>query len=235
MDGVQKNIKGILFDVDGTLYHQKPLRIIMAALLGFYLLRKPSRFVRTLKVVTRYRKAQEILRKSKTRQKQCHVRQLALTAEATGEDADFISEVVGEWFEKRPLPFISLFRRRGLEQAMRAWQKNGLRLGAYSDYPLVEKIRVLGLSNYLTTMVSPQHPDIEGFKPNTNGFEVAAREMGLPPSDILYVGDRPEVDGCGALLAGMHVIILRGRLSGPLQDYDSCHSFSKLMQMVSLG
>ncbi len=34
---------------------------------------------------------------------------------------------------------------------------------------------------------------------------VAAEKMKLQPSEILYIGDREEVDGVGATNAGMHV------------------------------
>lgn len=231
----ETRIKGILFDVDGTLYHQTPLRLIMMGLLVLCHLNKPTALKRKLKIIVQYRRAQEVLRKAAKRQKQCHLKQLALTVEATGETSAFVSEVVTEWFEQRPLPFITLCRRRGMERAMDTWQKNGLRLGIYSDYPAIHKINALGIAKYISILVSPEHPEIEGFKPNSNGFTIAAREIGLNPAQMLYVGDRPEVDGQGAVEAGMQVVILRGRFARSIKDYAFCRSFSNLMNRIPLG
>jgi len=46
-------------------------------------------------------------------------------------------------------------------------------------------------------------------KPNPRGFEVAAAKMGLIPEQVVYVGDREDVDAVGALNAGMTPIILK--------------------------
>lgn len=225
-------IKGILFDVDGTLYHQTPLRVFMTFLLIFTNIHSPKELVRKVKVIIQYRKSQEILRKSPLMLKKSLQDQLLLTTEATGEPLSYVSDVIDEWFEKRPLPFIRLCRRRGMEHAFEIWHKMGLKLGIYSDYPVrKDKLHAFGIHRFITTIVSASDSEIYGFKPKTNGFAVAAKKMGAKPSEILYVGDRPEVDGAGAFEAGMQVVILKGiTKKRTVCHYPSFSSFRGLLK-----
>lgn len=226
------NIKGILLDVDGTLYHQLPLRIIIAIFIVFLNLYKPKELLRKLKVIIQYRKSQELMR-TEGIQKECYNMQIFQTAKSTGENPSYVKEVIEEWFEKRPLPFIPLCRRRGMKKALDRWYKNGIKLGVFSDYPVEGKLRVLGISRFITTTVSSSDHEVNGFKPNTNGFALSAMKMGMDPSEILYVGDREEVDGIGAAKAGMQVIILKSTLrKGTNCNYASVRSFHDLMKIV---
>ena len=64
-------------------------------------------------------------------------------------------------------------------------------------------------------------------------LHVAARKMGIDPSEILYVGDREEVDGIGASNAGMQVVILKSTLRKRANcNYASFRSFHDLMKIV---
>lgn len=231
-DIVFSNIRGILFDVDGTLYHQFPLRVIIAFLVVISNLFSPKELIRKVKVIIKYRKSQELMR-TENSQKECYKGQIMHTAEKTREHPSYISDVIEEWFEKRPLPFIHLCRRRGMKKALDRWYKNGIKLGVFSDYPVEGKLNALGISRFITTTVSSSDTDVHGFKPNTNGFAVAARKMGMDPSAILYVGDRSEVDGIGASNAGMQVVILKSTLRKRTNcNYTSVRSFHDLMKIV---
>ena len=55
-------IKGVLFDLDGTLYRQTPMRALMAAELAMLPLSGPRKAPRRLKALQAYRAAQERLR-----------------------------------------------------------------------------------------------------------------------------------------------------------------------------
>jgi FMN phosphatase YigB (HAD superfamily) len=57
-------------------------------------------------------------------------------------------------------------------------------------------------------------PAINAFKPHPRGFEEACARLGLEPSEVLYVGDRAEVDGVGARAAGMRCAIVSGGKHG---------------------
>ena len=205
------NIKGFLFDVDGTLYHQLPLRMIMVFLLVTLNIHKPKGLFRKMRMIAAYRKAQEILRISSTQRRNCFEEQITLAANLTSEAPEYISKTVEDWLGRRPLPFIKLCRRKELKQVLEHLHKEGFQLGVFSDYPALDKLRAMGIEDYFQAIVTPNDPDLRGFKPDTNGFAVAAIRMGLNPSEILYIGDRVEVDGRGASAAGMPVIIINSQ------------------------
>jgi FMN phosphatase YigB (HAD superfamily) len=226
-------IKGILFDVDGTLYYQLPLRMIMILILVFEHFGNLKELCRKIRVILQYRKAQEILRNSYDEPTNCSKLQIKLTANKTGESYHYVRSIIAEWFEKKPLDYINLCRRRGLKRFIGFLQKEGFKLGVFSDYPAIGKLKALGICDYFPTIIDPCDLDIKGFKPNTNGFEIAAQKMSLPPSEILYIGDRSEVDGIGASLAGMPVIILnRFSLKKSDQNYVCMKSFNGILKQV---
>lgn len=196
-------IKGILFDMDGTLYHQVPLRILMIFLLLIKNIHHPFLLIKKMTVIQNFRKSQELLRTNNDRSGNSYQNQIRLTSERTGESQEFISQTIVEWFEKQPLKYLKLCRRKRLENMLSSLQKQGYHLGVYSDYPANDKLHALGLGNYFTTIVSSSDPDVTGVKPHTNGFHVAAQRMGSATEEIVYVGNRPEVDGKGAVASGM--------------------------------
>ena len=203
-------IKGILFDVDGTFYYQTPLRAIMILLFVAFNIHNPKELLRKAKVITAYRKAQENLRYSLQGSTNCSIRQIDLTLNNSGESHGYVSKTIIEWFEKRPLSFLRFCRRPGLNSVLYQLDQKGFKLGVFSDYPAQHKLLALKIYKYFSTIMSTNDPEVKGFKPKTNGFAVAARRMGLKPSEVLYVGDRAEVDGIGASAVGMPVVILKG-------------------------
>ena len=227
------DIRGILFDVDGTLYHPTPLRLIMVSLLLLTNIHKPKELIKTIRVIAAYRRAQETLRTCAQRQKDYPKRQIDLASKQTGESSAFVSEVVKEWFEKKPVSYLRLCRRRGMENVIGLLHQRGFRIGVYSDYPVEEKLHALGISHFFTVIISASDPEVKGFKPETNGFSVTARRMGLKPAEILYVGDRPDVDGAGASAAGMQVVILNGlfkkRTTCEYPSISSCYDLLKII------
>lgn len=228
-------IQGILFDLDGTLYHALPLRVGILFLLLLYNCREPKTLLRKLRVILQYRKSQELLRKISLfpRNKQS---QLALTAERTGESPSFVSDVVGEWFEMRPLPLLKWCRRRGVEKTLDLMQRSGLKLGVFSDYPPEKKLVALGLAKFISVSVCSTAPEVTGFKPYTDGFAIAARRMGVTdPSKILYIGDRPDVDGYGAAQAGMQPVILSGfSVRRTAEAYPTLGAFEDLLKRLNI-
>lgn len=223
-------VKGILLDVDGTLYYQAPVRLFMIILLiiNGYSFRK---CMRTLKVIRHYRRSQEKLRSENFLQENSGDLQMQLTSEVTNEPVSFVKEVVEEWLGRRPLPFVRMFRRNGMEKCLRKWHGNSLKLGVFSDYPVRDKLKALGITDYIKVAVSSFDKEVRGFKPRTNGFAVAADKMGLEPYEILYIGDRPDIDGVGALNAGMKVIILNIGAAGS-GEFTSFRTFNKLYNMI---
>jgi FMN phosphatase YigB (HAD superfamily) len=224
-------IKGIVFDVDGTLYYQWPVRIyVVSRLVASHLFDLP-RLLRVLKVMRRYREIQESLRSPDEGAQGGPGRQLALTSETTGEPASFVEEVVGEWMEREPLPVLRYFMRAGSDGFIRDAHARGYKVGAYSDYPCLAKLEWMNVASYFSCAVSSFDRDVCAFKPHKKGFLVCADRLGLKPGEILYIGDRDNVDGAGAEQSGMRVALV-GRGLGRSRRYPRYGSFATLRKAI---
>jgi HAD superfamily hydrolase (TIGR01549 family) len=208
-ESADNGIRGIVFDVDGTLYWQMPLRVYMGIMLLLHHLVKPRQLFLTVKAISAYRRAQEQLRRTKQQDGDCRQRQLALAASQSALPIVAVQDIIEEWFEKKPLAFIRYTRKRNLVSELRRLQQKGYTLGIFSDYPAENKLKALGLRDFFPVIVSCQDRDVNGYKPWTNGFDVIARKMGLDPHQIVYVGDRREVDVMGAGNAGMNAFLVK--------------------------
>jgi HAD superfamily hydrolase (TIGR01509 family) len=210
-----RGLKVVVFDVDGTLYEQGPLRrAMLLRLLGSHLLR-PLQGWRTIRVLSAYRHAQESLRVETAGD--VGAAQIAMAAERTGCDPAEVATCVERWMEREPLPLLRRFRSAGLEDFLRACKAQGLRLAVLSDYPATAKLEALGIADYFDLVLCAQSPDIGVFKPHPRGLLVALQRLGVAPHECLYVGDRAEVDAVAADAAGIPSVIVT-RAAGRTPD-----------------
>jgi len=207
-DRIKKEIRGFLFDVDGTLYHQLPFRILMAMAIVACHLDKPGRLPTTLKVIRCYRKAQEKIRNDQPFVESPAAVQIQEAARKCGVSSATVQAIVDEWIERRPLAILHFCRRKGLVATLNRLAAKGYVLGVYSDYPACRKLKALGIAHFFPVVVSGSDAGVRGFKPHSNGFQIAAAKMGLKPEEILYVGDRSDSDGNGAEASGMRFVII---------------------------
>jgi HAD superfamily hydrolase (TIGR01549 family) len=205
-------VRAVLFDVDGTLYGQTLIRLLM----GAELLSLPasygsiSRARRVWRAIGAFRKIREELRAIEPGQGNLAVLQYTETARRTGEDAADIERWVDEWIHRRPLKYLRSSRRIGLEGFLSDLAHAEIRAGVLSDYPADAKLTALGLEGRFTLSLCTTDPDIGAFKPHPAGFLRACALWGLRPHEVLYVGDRPDVDAAGAAAAGMPCAIIGG-------------------------
>lgn len=211
----QTPIRAVLFDVDGTLYHASRLRRRMACALLLRFTFEPRRAAARVRNLQCWRRALETMRKEPAESIEeagglrARQRQLALQ---NGADAASLEGDVEEWMTERPLGPIRAARRRGMRELLEALRGSGIKLGVWSDYPYHDKLDALGLADAFDLGVSADDPAINCLKPWPRGFQHAARLWNLPTREILYVGDRPDVDATGANAAGMRCAIFG---SGP--------------------
>lgn len=194
-------VRAVLYDIDGTLYHLGRMRRRMAGELARSALRSPLRTMRHWRVIQAYRQAQEQLRGG-----DAGVSQLEAAAEKLGVPSDEVRAVIEEWMERRPLAVLGGCRREPVIGAIRLLAKCGIPQAAFSDYPAESKVEIFGVARHFEFRLSSSDPDVGAFKPSPRGFLHAASRWGLPPSEIVYVGDREEVDGAGARAAGMRFV-----------------------------
>ncbi|HYN08804.1 MAG TPA: HAD family hydrolase [Vicinamibacterales bacterium] len=204
-----RRIRAVLFDLDGTLYRQMPMRSLMAIELLTLPLSGVAKAPQRWRALRTYRKTQEQLRSTDARGSAAQA-QLAAAARRTGLPVEEVEKLVEEWMLARPLKYLRLCRAKGLDRLLGVLENAGVRSGVLSDYPAESKLGALGLSGRFSPVLCTSAPDVAALKPSPRGFLLACRSWRLTPGEVLYVGDRPDVDAAGASAAGMPCVIIGG-------------------------
>ena len=206
-------VRAVLFDVDGTLYSQAPVRAAMALELAASTVLRPAATFEAIRVLKSFRRTREQLRDAHDSRQTLDDRQYEACAAKLGVPADTVRRIVDEWIIRRPLKHLSRARRRDVTSCLDALAGSQVRIGALSDYPVDDKLRALGIDKYFSLRLCTTDRAINAFKPDPRGFLYACEQWGISPEEVLYVGDRPEVDGVGAAAAGTRWVIV-GRVRG---------------------
>ncbi len=206
-----KEYKAIVFDLDGTLYFQKPLRLYMAASLGFwYLFHFNKR--QELSLLSKFRKVREnwieiakgedAILEGETLS-EAHYRHAVKGTNITSLQMD---ELVTNWMDVKPLRFLRVCRDRHLCNFIKELRKEGIQIVVYSDCPIGKKLEVLLLE--VDYEFSAYDEMIGTMKPDSKGFKVIMETLELSKEDVLMVGDRMEKDGESAKQVGIDYCIL---------------------------
>jgi FMN phosphatase YigB (HAD superfamily) len=191
----------VVFDVDGTLYRQRSLRLRMALALAWRAV--GSRGRETIRILRAYRRLRESV--SATERATPEDALIAATARAAHVGEERVREIVAEWIHIRPLPHLRRRRYDGLPGLFGAIRASGRRIGVLSDYPADAKLAALDL-----TADHVHGPDSAGFtrlKPSPEGLLALIAEAGASPARTVLIGDRIERDGAAAKRAGAHCLI----------------------------
>lgn len=207
-DAAAPAIMGVLFDVDGTLYSQGALRLIMCAHFVLAVAARPRKAVRDIRVIAHYRRAQEWLRGHQAATRITPEMQVSIAARTSRVPVHVAGASIRYWTEQLPLRFLPACARRDVIGSITRWQRLGVPMGVYSDYPSEEKLKRLGVRPAFRAVVCSSDPDVGAFKPHPRGFRVAAAKLGLRPVNVTYVGDREDLDALGAAKAGMQAVIV---------------------------
>jgi HAD superfamily hydrolase (TIGR01549 family) len=201
-------IRAVLFDLDGTMYHQPPLRVLMALELSAATVTAPLGASSRWRALAAYRRVLEELRRERPSSVDGRLH-LNRAAERSGVPAADLEQLVNEWMTRRPLKYLKLCGARGLSELLLFLERAGLACGVLSDYPATDKLHALGIAERFSVVISAA--DSGSLKPDPRGYREACRRWHLPPAQVLMVGDRVEVDAAGAAAAGMHSIIIGHR------------------------
>jgi HAD superfamily hydrolase (TIGR01549 family) len=226
-------IRAVLFDLDGTLYRQTAIRMCMAIELLTLPLAGPLRAPRRWRALSEYRKAQERLRLAGRRGSLAR-EQVSAAASAAGLPIAEVQSLVDEWLQTRPLKYLRWFRAAGLANLLQFLEASGIPTGVLSDYPAQSKLHALGLTGRFSPVLSSTDLEVGVFKPNPGGFLRACKLWQLAPSEVLMVGDRPDVDAAGAAAAGMPCVIIgrSGRLRRTRPTYLLLPSLERLHRVL---
>ncbi|TAJ32409.1 MAG: HAD family hydrolase [Reyranella sp.] len=213
-----QSVQLVVFDVDGTLYCQRRLRLRMAFELSAHALR--SRDLRTIRVLSRYRALREEVAEREVVDFAPAL--IAETAAACRVPTSDVAAIVAEWIEQRPLRHLAGCRYPGVAELFAALRRAGKAIGVLSDYPAVAKLQALGLA--ADHVVCAEDRDVGVLKPNPAGLLTLVRTAGWTTATTMLIGDRPDRDGLAARRAGVRVLI---RSSRQLTDWPTFRRFDE--------
>ncbi len=194
--------KAVIFDVDGTLYHQPPVRAKMAVRLAGYYLFRPRK-IRELAGIRHFRKIREE-ESFRTADLSAQIREAA--GRAGLRDADALQEAVRRWMFREPLREIAAHPRQEVLSFLKQMREEGRRIIIYSDYAAEEKLDALRLVP--DAVYYPGVRGLEELKPSRKCMTTILEREGLRPDQAVMVGDRAEKDGESAALVGMQFILV---------------------------
>ncbi len=198
-------IKLVIFDVDGTLYNQKKMRIYMFIEIVLFLIMNPRKY-NEIKVLKEFREQREIQsNKNITNLKNS---QYEWAAQKLKVEPLYVKKIVDEWIFKRPLKYLVKCRCYGVRMLFQKLKNQGIKIAIYSDYPAKKKIQVLGLSADL--IVSSIDKNIDRFKPDPKAVLYILKKLRVnKPENCLFVGDRYDKDQACAENASVASLIIK--------------------------
>lgn len=187
----------VVFDMDGTLYDQPPLRRRMAGLLAREAIRQRSLSV--MRTLAAFRRQREAMANAVTND--FAVAQYRLP----GQSPDAVRATVTDWMEQRPLAMLRDYRTPGAATLFTRLARNHA-IAIFSDYAAQAKLEALGLSAHYCVTAE----DVGRLKPDPAGLLWLMEQAKTTPQRTLMIGDRDERDGEAARRAGVRALI-RGR------------------------
>jgi putative hydrolase of the HAD superfamily len=202
-------IRAILLDIDGTLY---PRHMLHARMLRS-MFPSPIVAARYNRVRKKIRLVQETaptvpptLEGFRRRQAQMI---LADSHRDLSEDACRLVErrLENQFYDRWPLYFASIKPFDGMRDALVEARSLDLRLGVLSDFPIANKLDVLGVSDLIESACCSEESGY--LKPHPAPFAYLLDRMGLLAQETLFVGDSYDKDVVGAARAGMRSCLLK--------------------------
>jgi putative hydrolase of the HAD superfamily len=208
------NIRLVAFDVDGTLYNQRSLRLRMA--LDMVLHTVSKRDINSARVVGTYRRIRECLADEEVVDFE-HVL-VGKTANATSNSPEGVRAIVADWIDQRPLPYLRGCLYPGVAQLLNGLRRSGKIVGILSDYPAMAKLAAMGLSaDHVIAAV-----DVGLLKPHPKGLQSLVDVAGTTARETVFIGDRADRDGRAGQRAGVRTLI---RSSKPIEGCQTFASF----------
>lgn len=122
----------------------------------------------------------------------------------------------------------------GARGAVAACRKAGLKTACLSDFPLGNKLSALGMEGLFDFQASTEESG--HLKPNGTPFLWMLSELGVGPSEALYVGDSVRKDVRGAREVGMRTCLVPGKgKTCPEADLVASDWFEFAIQVLGEG
>ncbi len=205
-----QRVRAVVFDVDGTLYDQRAMRLRMGRELALACLARPAT-LGAARILATYRHLREELADEEATG--IGRLQYEKTAERLGLPARRIEAVVEEWILRRPLRHAAACRRPGARRLFAELRDSGRRIGVWSDYPATGKLEAMDLA--ADAVVCATDPEVDRLKPRPEGLVRLLGILGVAPGEALVIGDRDERDGEAARRLGCPYLLIVRRPRTP--------------------
>lgn len=205
--------RAVIFDLDGTLYYQRPFRWRMIRYLAGYILTHPLR-VWELLMIKKYREVRENWEDcERTCSEDARYQRLGLddrqyqyVADQLKVEPDRVKRVVRFFMIDMPLRFLPPYKDEILAGIIDALHDRNITVVVYSDYPVENKLKALGIE--ADACYTSADERISAMKPDPRGIAVILSDIGCPAEEALMIGDRYEKDGLAAEGNGMDYVIV---------------------------
>lgn len=196
----------VIFDVDGTLYDQKKMRIKMLfALIRHYLLHPWD--YKELVILHHFRKQRE--QRAGYQGSNLQHEQYLWVLSKVDVPLDKVKAVINKWIFDYPNQYLRGCIYPGLMQFVENLQNAGISTAVYSDYEAARKMQCMGIN--VDLMVSSTDSNINAFKPLPVGIHHILTELKISNrSHCLFIGDRIELDGKCAEIAEIPFLLADG-------------------------
>lgn len=186
-----------VFDVDGTLYYQNKLRLIMGKRLLMYYLLHPLKF-KDLIIIKNFRSLRENAKDTNGL--------FDITAKKCNVSVSRVNEVIKKWIYENPIDALIASKDDTLLAIIDKLKANGKTVAIWSDYEADDKLKALKLStDYVYTA---EQERVGELKPSPKGLNLIMSDLNVPKDKTIMIGDRMVKDGEAAKKAGCDYLIL---------------------------
>lgn len=234
-------IKVVCFDIDGTLYPKwvTDLKLIRS-------------FFPSPLLALRYQRFRKEIRKQdgeKTALKDAQGFRISQAIWMSGvERREGNEEKVDRMYRRIERQFYASWRRSFaklkpfplVRPALQELRRRGVTVAALSDFPIERKLDALGIGDLIQFSACTE--DSGYLKPHAAPFLFVCKELGVEPSQVLYVGDSYRKDMVGASRVGMRTCLIapatrkarvRTRLTEAYPKADMvCHDYAEFIRRI---
>jgi HAD superfamily hydrolase (TIGR01549 family) len=199
--------KAVIFDMDGTLYYQRPFRVRMLFFLLGHVISHPSS-INDMFIIKKYREVREHWEDTPRDNVENNLdkAQYKYVARLKNTSWEHVQEAVKYYMHEAPLRLLPKYRDNELAGMIETLHDKNIKVIVYSDYPAEEKLNALNIKT--DGCYCSADSKIGTMKPDPKGLGVILNELNLKPDEALMVGDRMEKDGLAAQANNMDYCIL---------------------------
>ncbi|MFT7616063.1 MAG: HAD superfamily hydrolase (TIGR01549 family) [Candidatus Woesearchaeota archaeon] len=226
-------IKGIIFDVDDTLYQFTPAN--EAGLKASYTTFKAIVPIPYEEFSDLYYKHRLIIEKKLGQTAATHDRTLTFTAMIESFGGPFDSLLTLKLLDVYWKAFISTMKLDTDTKKVLKWiADQDIPMGIVTDMlsqVQYTKLKKFGISSYFDSIVTSQETGHD--KPHKSNFMLISKKMGIAPKNLIMVGDNLHRDVLGAKSVGMKTVHIK-RVTSTKAKVKADYTIKKLSELIKI-